>query len=220
MFHNVFSRLGYGRDWFRYGVVPFYLTLTATIFVNDAGVEITTINGASMMPSLSPSFKTDGKRDVVAWRKWQPTQGLQRGDVVFFSAPHNPEGIAVKRVVALGGDMVVLDPRRRPRDVESGRESVAGRHWDMWRGHVRIPDGHVWVEGDNWRETHDSNAYGPISRGLIKGRAMVLVWPWMQFGKKPWENFTNRTRVIPGVEEEEEQVDENNVYWKPIEKGG
>jgi hypothetical protein len=37
---------------------------------------------------------------------------------------------------------------------------------------VQIPDGHVWLEGDNPSNSHDSRQYGPVPIGLIVGRVV------------------------------------------------
>jgi len=68
----------------------------------------------------------------------------------------------------------------------------------MWKGRAVVPEGHVWVEGDNWRESRDSNWYGPISKSLILGKAKAVVLPVERFGMKPWEQYKSRTKVIPG----------------------
>lgn len=187
----------------RYARPAFYFSLGATslILLNDSYLESTTITGPSMSPTLSPLYETTQKRDIVLWDKFQPTKNLQRGDVVLFYLPHNPEGTAVKRVIALGGDTVLLDPRRRPRDAENGRVNEAARKWDILGGRVVIPPGHVWVEGDNWRKTRDSNDYGPISRSLIVGKARAcVVWPWGERSVRPWEGYASGTRVVTGRE--------------------
>jgi signal peptidase I len=45
---------------------------------------------------------------------------------------------------------------------------------------VRVPRGHVWLEGDNARNSTDSRAYGPVPAALLRGRVVARVWP-------PWE---------------------------------
>lgn len=111
--------------------------------------------------------------------------------------PLKPEALAVKRVIGVEGDIVLLDPKRRPKAKE-GPEPPAARAWDHWCGQAKVPEGHVWVEGDNWRESHDSNYYGPISKSLVTGRAVAVVGPPSRFWMRPWEGFKSRTKVIAG----------------------
>lgn len=210
---------GHARTKARYawhGLVCTLVAGTATIFVRESFCDVTEINGKSMAPTLSPNVTSTGAKDVVFWRKHLPTRNLHRGDVVLFCAPHNPEGISTKRVVALAGDTVRLDPRRRPADSQNGRTSASGRRWDMMYaqngGKVEVPQGHVWVEGDNWRHTLDSNTYGPISRSLIIGKAVSIVRPFRQFGQTPWKGWVSRTKVIEG----QEVIDDDASSWEPV----
>ena len=178
-----------------YGFVGLFWGTAVPIFINDNILEINYITGESMTPTLSPNCKETGEEDVVLWKKWNATKALRRGDVVHFMNPLRPEAFAVKRIVGVQGDTVLLDRRRRPKARE-GPEPPTARAWDEWKGMAQVPPGHVWVEGDNWRESHDSNYYGPISASLITGRAVSIVWPVWRFWTKPWEGFEGRTKVI------------------------
>ncbi|USW50083.1 Putative peptidase S26A, signal peptidase I, lexA/Signal peptidase-like superfamily [Septoria linicola] len=203
----------------KYMLLPAQITICGIIFLNDSFLEVLAVTGASMQPTLSPSYRIDGARDFVLWNKRDPARNLQRGDVVLFHAPHKPDSLSVKRVVALGGDTVLLDTRRRPEDVMNGVVNEAAKKWDIQfyrnKGRVQVPENHVWVEGDNWRSSNDSNAYGPISRGLILGKARCLVWPMQQFGNEPWEQWPGRrTKVVPAPQQRKVDGAEAS-YWNP-----
>jgi inner membrane protease subunit 2 len=142
---------------------------SAVITSNDHLIEPIRVTGISMIPSLSPNYHSTGQRDTLLLDKWAPTKHLHRGDVVVLKLPHKPDGIGIKRVVALEGDWVTLDWRRS--DVQE--EGKKGMVWEAIgearevgvgkRTRVRIPVGHVWVEGDNAQNSRDSNFYGPVS---------------------------------------------------------
>ena len=40
---------------------------------------------------------------------------------------------------------------------------------------VRVPRGHVWLQGDNQSISRDSREYGPVPLALLRGRAMCVV---------------------------------------------
>lgn len=144
--------------------------------------------------------------------------GVKRGDVVTFWKPHKPEEMGIKRVVALEGDTVypvrgyALDPAVRVNrvqglpdglpDVDPDAIQAQGEGGAEILGKVVVPHGHVWVEGDNWRKSYDSNDFGPISKGLIEGKAMWIWRRWWEVkevgderkkGEGKW-----RSRVVQG----------------------
>lgn len=155
-----------------------FIGITTMITINDHFFESITVTGVSMAPTLSASFNETGEKDVLLMKKWKPTQGLQRGDVVMLNLPHKPEKLGIKRVVALEGDWVMLDWKRRPKDSIEG-PTAAGQVWDaigeqkefgVGKRRWKVPLGHVWVEGDNTGMSKDSNDYGPVSLcGLLIG---------------------------------------------------
>ncbi|GME47892.1 putative mitochondrial inner membrane protease subunit 2 protein [Neofusicoccum parvum] len=177
--------------------------LSALAFTRSCIVEVTGVEGKSMAPTLSPHFDEAGEMDKLLFNRLAPPQLLRRGDIVSFWAPHKPEQLSVKRVVALPGDVVI----------------TRGRY--PFKKLV-VPYSHVWVEGDNWRHTVDSNDFGPrlhdcmgdlefvrllltlslvmqIPMGLINGRAEYIVWPPSRIGKvpDPKVEFKTYSKVIP-----------------------
>ncbi|KAG9195208.1 mitochondrial inner membrane protease subunit 2 [Alternaria panax] len=184
--------------WGTNGVVA----ICAMLFVRDQFVEIQHVRGSSMAPTLSPDAYETGREDYVIVRPYHATssrkpvarsgeedpRGINRGDVVTFWKPHKPGEMGIKRVVAVEGDTVyptrgyALDPtfyKGRLKGMPDGlidhdEDSVAARDGEEV-GKVVVPYGHVWIEGDNWRKSLDSNDFGPISKGLIQGKA-VRVW--------------------------------------------
>lgn len=212
------SRLFSNARWYlgiAKSLVPYPVwAVSIVVFTNDNLIESMSIEGRSMSPTLSPEYHDTGSMDYVLFRKYAPTADLKRGDVVSFWTPHRKEHLAVKRIVALEGDTVYLDPKRRPRD-DTPQGEKAARDWDImghwdWEGSerikstnmnrpkVRVPYGHVWVEGDNWRDSADSNYYGPVSKSLISGKALCLYWPFNRAGTRPWEKVPNATKVKQG----------------------
>ncbi|TKA21687.1 hypothetical protein B0A50_08755 [Salinomyces thailandicus] len=200
------SRWAYTRSSKSFALYLFW-GLGGAIFISDNVAQINTVSGRSMEPSLSPLDNTTGRKDTVLWSKWEVQSKIQRGDVVLFSTPQKPDVIATKRVIATPGDTVILDPRRRPTRRVSGADVPESLGWDMYKRRAVVPEGHVWVEGDNWRESKDSNWYGPISKSLILGRASAVVWPYYRAGAQPWNDFKSKTKVIKGAVERVDELE-------------
>ena len=92
---------------------------------------------------------------------------LARGQVVVYWTPHNPTGLAVKRVIALPGDRV------RPLPGSPDGEDKP----------VIIPYNHIWVEGDanDRKKSVDSNTFGPISQNMVYGFVIGIYTPWLSW---------------------------------------
>ncbi|EFJ51243.1 hypothetical protein VOLCADRAFT_87856 [Volvox carteri f. nagariensis] len=86
------------------------------------------------------------------------------GDIVICARPVDPAESIIKRVVALEGDEVVLYPDRESSEVRR----------------VKVPPGHVWIQGDNLTQSLDSRQYGAVPRAMVRGRVIfqgfLLCW--------------------------------------------
>ncbi len=116
---------------------------------------------------------------------------IHRGDVVVFeldSSDVGPDGIKdlIKRVIGLPGDVIETrdgvvyindEPLEEPYLAEGTKtgDPTDGQNPSIER--QTVPDGHVYVLGDNRSNSADSRYRGPISIDSIVGRAFILVWP-------------------------------------------
>ncbi|HLQ66764.1 MAG TPA: signal peptidase I [Candidatus Limnocylindrales bacterium] len=110
------------------------------------------------------------------------------GDVIVFRYPEDPSRDFIKRCVAGAGQQVEIrdkvlyvdgkakdepyvvhkDPQILPRE-RSARDNF---------GPYVVPQGHLFMMGDNRDNSHDSRFWGPLPRDLVKGKAMFLYWSW------------------------------------------
>ncbi|HUF32791.1 MAG TPA: signal peptidase I [Acidimicrobiales bacterium] len=159
------------------------------------------IPSASMTPQLEV-----GDRVVVSKLSYR-LHDPRRGDVVVFDCPPRsrcPEPDADTNVV-VRGLRVTLEAvgLRQPstsdfikRVIALPGEQVEGREGSVWIDGFRLvepylpegtrtsdfdpvtlPDGTVWVMGDNRTGSSDSRSFGPVDTDTIVGRAVWRVWP-------------------------------------------
>ncbi|XP_042561542.1 mitochondrial inner membrane protease subunit 2 [Clupea harengus] len=146
----------FGQKYFKAFVSGFFVAVPVTVTVLDRLAYVARVEGASMQPSLNPDGGSAS--DVVLLNRWSVRNyRVQRGDVVSVLSPKNPQQKIIKRVIALEGDFIkTLGYKNR---------------------YVRVPDGHLWIEGDHHGHSFDSNSFGPVSQGLLHGRASHIIWP-------------------------------------------
>jgi signal peptidase I len=169
-----------------------------TLVVKALFAQAFYIPSASMEPQLREHDR------VVVSRTAYRLHEVRRGDIVVFPSPAVPaedegliEGVLhdvleavalrdpgdrdlIKRVIGLPGETiegrdgrVVIDGRTLLEPYLDGGVTTS----DF--GPVEVPDGHVFVLGDNRSNSHDSRFpdVGPIDVDTIVGRAIARVWP-------------------------------------------
>lgn len=118
--------------------------------------------------------------------------GPNRGDIVTFTDPEVSTRTLIKRVVATGGQTVDLVDGRVYVDGEPLDEPYTGGKpsYALSRNApgvsvtypYAVPEGMVWVMGDNRTESQDSRYFGAIPVNTISGRAAMVYWPVSSFG--------------------------------------
>ncbi|MBC7813235.1 MAG: signal peptidase I [Burkholderiales bacterium] len=134
-------------------------------------------------PSMQPNFHT-GEFLIVSRLNYLLDQP-QRGDIVVFHYPGNPEEDYIKRVIGLPGDTVeIRDTLVYVNDVQLDEPYInepcePGRcRDDVW---TLGPD-EYFVMGDNRNHSSDSRAFGTVNRQFIVGEALVRYWPPSEWG--------------------------------------
>lgn len=115
---------------------------------------------------------------------------LKLGDMVVATSPYDPTRSVCKRIVGLPGDLILIDPRvQTPStdlvkdsadsqlhdDIEKHSPTIAAT--DQGENYITVPQGHVFLVGDNLANSTDSRQYGPVPLGLIRGKVIARLWP-------------------------------------------
>ena len=112
----------------------------------------------------------------------------QRGDIVTFDDPEVAGRTLIKRVIATGGQTVDLEDGKVVVDgvvldepYTNGKESYPLAHTasDVSLSFpFTVPDGYLWVMGDNRTASQDSRYFGAIPKSSVTGRAAIIYWPF------------------------------------------
>jgi signal peptidase I len=131
----------------------------------------TKVIGPSMEPSIS-------NNDFLFVNKLAySSKAIQRGDVIVFHNPENPEEILVKRVVGIPGDQVEIIGGWLFVNNAMFDEPYLGTPDIFDTPEITVPQDMVFVLGDNRRFSSDSRDWGPLSIRSILGRADFVYWP-------------------------------------------
>lgn len=109
-----------------------------------------------------------------------PSRDIERGDVVVFKFPEEPDRDFIKRVVGLPGEtlqigrrQVLVDGDPLPEDYTS---FVHGGQPAMRE--YRVPEGHYFMMGDNRDNSHDSRYWGALPAENVKGKGLFIYWSY------------------------------------------
>jgi len=123
-----------------------------------------------------------------------PLGTINRGDIVVFKYPEEPERDFIKRVIGLPGETVELREKRvsingkmldepythfleAPGD-PSGFHEVTSSDVRERYGPVTVPPNQYFVMGDNRDNSQDSRYWGFLPREYIKGKALLIYWSY------------------------------------------
>lgn len=150
---------------------------------------------------------------LLGWRL-PMLKTVHRGEIVVFRYPKDPSQTYLKRVAAVGGDEIeiqngILFVNARavvePYAVYRGKQY--GAHEQL--GHLVVPDGQLFVMGDNRDNSSDSRDWGFVPVKNVIGEPLLVYWSYdapssrwldedfnhrLEFYGSIMENFFSRTR--------------------------
>ena len=122
-----------------------------------------------------------------------PFHAPERGDIVVFHPPSTTGKPYIKRVIGLPGDRISFEDGYVTVNGERLVEPyLRGAITDCERGdHCRlmVPEGTVYVLGDNRDNSSDSRLFGPVAVDEIIGKAWFTNWPLDDFGFIPGAEY-------------------------------
>ncbi|GMY06681.1 chloroplast processing peptidase-like [Fagus crenata] len=149
-----------------------FLRLLVMVLLWSMFSEIRCITSSSMFPTLrvhdrviiekaSYYIKSPAVRDIVTFQ--DPTQ--KHGD--------KEQIVFIKRIVAKAGDLVQVDDGWLYVNGIAQKEDFIAEPPTYKSNLTYVPEGHVYVLGDNRNNSYDSHVWGPLPVKNIVGRSVM-----------------------------------------------
>lgn len=157
------------RGFFRDLIETILMAVVLFLLLNAVTSRVRVFN-ISMQPTLY-----EGNLLVVnklAYKLGEP----KRGDIIVFHYQGTPTEDYIKRVIGLPGDTI---------NVGSGVVKVNGQaitepylaELPGYTGNWTVPEGELFVLGDNRNHSSDSHDWGFVQQAWVVGKAVVVYWP-------------------------------------------
>jgi len=187
-------------------IEPIVIAIVIALFIRAVIVQAFKIPSSSMEPTLQVgdyilvnkfiygiripySDKIVGEsKKLFKWRN------IRRGDVVVFIFPKDRKKDFIKRVIGTEGEEV---------EIIHNKIYINGRlvddpwgHFMMPRssiedyGPVKVPEGSLFVMGDNRDNSQDSRFWGFVKINEVKGKAFIIYFSWDRYA----QNLLNKIR--------------------------
>jgi signal peptidase I len=137
------------------------------------------VEGTSMMPSL------DDQERIFINKFVYRIEPIQRGDIVVFRYPRDPQKSFIKRVIGVAGDHVRIVDGRVLLNGKTLVEDYVPQVYQDDRSYseVVVPSDSYFVLGDHRSLSNDSRDFGPVDASYIYGKAVFGYWPVDKVGR-------------------------------------
>lgn len=166
-------------------VLYLLLVVIGALAIRQFVFEPTVVEGESMQNTL-----INGERVIVEKVSYWFSEP-KRGDIVIVHFPDRGNVCFVKRVIAFAGETIEI----KGKDVYINDEKLDESDYAWFNpklpplplstkgsvnGRYTVPEGCIFVMGDNRCNSHDSRAadVGPIPLEHVLGKAQVVIWPF------------------------------------------
>lgn len=185
------------------------IAVLLALFIRTFVVQAFKIPSGSMLPTLLIGDHllvnkfVYGLRIPFSGKILIPYKNPKHGDVVVFRYPKDRSIDYIKRVIGIPGDTIEI----RTKKLFINGKQMSDSHAHMSSpavlnaassprdnfGPVLVPEGRIFVMGDNRDNSYDSRFWGFVDQQDILGRAFILYWSWDI--EKPLLSFERFTSI-------------------------
>jgi len=162
-------------SWLRDLVISLAISAFIIVFL----YQPVKVEGTSMMPSL------DDQERIFINKFVYRIESIQRGDIVVFRYPRDPQKSFIKRVIGVAGDHVrIVDGHVLLNGKMLVEDYVPTVYQDdRSYSEVVVPPDSYFVLGDHRSLSNDSRDFGPVDSSYIYGKAVFGYWPVDKVGR-------------------------------------
>ena len=166
------AQLDQNQDWKRFGMDILETIVLAIVLyfgINALSARVR-VDGFGMIPTLQ-----NGEYILVnklAYKTGQPA----RGDIIVFRLPGDESQDLIKRVIGLPGDTVHISDGVVTINGAKLREPYIAQD-PLYFGEWTVPEGFLFVLGDNRNDSRDSHQWGLLPLENVIGKSVLIYWP-------------------------------------------
>lgn len=182
------------KSTFREYAEAIVIALVLALFIRTFIVQAFKIPSGSMLPTLQIGDHILVSKFIYGLK--MPFTGSvlisvkepKANDIVVFKFPKDPKLDYIKRVIGVAGDKVEIRNKKIFINGEPFEDSF-GVHLDSRImpasagprdnfGPITVPEGRVFVMGDNRDNSFDGRFWGFVDLKVVRGKAFIIYWSW------------------------------------------
>ena len=157
------------KDW----VISIVTAVVMALLIRTFIVELYIVDGPSMRPTLQHEER------LVVNKFIYKVRNPEKGEILIFKYPRDTSRDFIKRVIAVGGDTIEIKEGRVYVNDQMLKEDYILEKTRTEYHKVTVPEGTLFVMGDNRNNSDDSRFadVGFVPLDLVKGKAVIVFWP-------------------------------------------
>lgn len=163
------------KTWVRELIESIIIALILALIIRTFVIQAFKIPSGSMLPTLKIGDHILVSKFIYRF------QDPQRGDIIVFKFPGDEKRDFIKRLIGLPNEevevknnQVFINNKPLHEPYADYKDPLSKKNY----GPYHVPDGHLFVMGDNRDNSLDSRAWGFLDKNKIKGKAWRIYWSW------------------------------------------